>query len=134
MCVSVALTHPIALSSGRQGIYLWTLDAAQLLPGQEGEAKWKSFNLLEHHNRAVAAAGGPQDWVYPQGCANGTGSCSSITTCYTSMSVVPVANSTGTESSVVIGYDLAAGGWGVPPAGQFDRVFTVQVTIAKPDC
>ena len=33
--------------------------------------------------------------------------------------------------AVVIGYDHAAGGWGVPPAGQYDRLFSVRVTIER---
>ena len=47
--------------------------------------------------------------------------------------MVPVNSTKSTESrsAVVIAYDLAAGGWGVPPAGKFDRVFSVQITIAK---
>jgi hypothetical protein len=87
-----------ALSSGRQGIYLWTLDAALLLAGQEGDAHWETFNLLEHHNQAAAAAGRSKDWLYPPGCADGTGVCNGVTTCYTSMTVVPAESHSLRES------------------------------------
>ena len=104
----------LVLSSGRAGIYLWTLPASSLQPGKEGDAQWQSFNVLAHHNEH-------SPFKYPELCVNGT-ACNSVSTCYTSLSVVG-------SDTVVLGYDMVAAGWDVPPAGKFDRLFSVRVTV-----
>jgi beta-fructofuranosidase len=124
----------LVLSSGRYGIYLWTVQEKHLQPGNEATAEWCGappcgLNLLEHHNANMPSTTAPGAWIYPEGCANGTESCAAITTCYTSMTVVPSVNHSGMLASVVIVYDRADTGWGVPMSNQFDRLFAVRVTI-----
>ena len=58
----------LVLSSGRAGCYVWTLPVAQLLPGQEGAARWTGFNLLAAHNQAAKTAV-RNEWIIMHDCS-----------------------------------------------------------------